>query len=398
MTGAVERRPIVIVGSGPAGAATALALARRDPALASDVLILEKSEHPREKTCAGGLIPKTIRLLDRLGVDLASVSNVRVDSALVRTSYGTARVDDRDVCRVVRRASFDAALVTAAREAGVEVRERTRVRDVVRDGDRVRVVTDAGEVSCETIVGADGSGSLVRRRLVPGRSTIARAVMKDVPVSASGWDGHGAHRYEFDFRAVRQGVRGYAWAFPTLSDGVPHVNVGAYSLPPAPVGGLERAMNDTADAIGIDPTSVKPKPFPIRVWLPGTRIAADRALLVGDAAGVDALLGEGISFAIEYGLQAAGAILEGRRAGCSDFGAYQDAIDHGPLGRKLARLATAARHFYGPRWRMWFAAAHLSRRAQRVGLAWYNGAPGFDDVGRWGLAARLLRPGSAVAT
>ena len=40
------------------------------------------------------------------------------------------------------------------------------------------------------------------------------------------------HRYDFDFRILRRGLRGYLWAFPCLIAGVPHANIGAYSLTP----------------------------------------------------------------------------------------------------------------------------------------------------------------------
>jgi len=39
----VLRREIIIVGSGPAGAATALGIAARDPALAAGTTILERA-------------------------------------------------------------------------------------------------------------------------------------------------------------------------------------------------------------------------------------------------------------------------------------------------------------------------------------------------------------------
>ena len=71
----MERRPVIIVGSGPAGTATAIALHRRDPGLARDVLILEKARHPRPKVCAGGLIP----------------AGRRVDGRARRAAAGAAR-------------------------------------------------------------------------------------------------------------------------------------------------------------------------------------------------------------------------------------------------------------------------------------------------------------------
>src|SRR5262249_30418453 len=61
--GRMERHDVVIGGSGPAGAATALRLAARDPALAARTVMLEKAYHPRDKTCAGGVIPKALHLL-----------------------------------------------------------------------------------------------------------------------------------------------------------------------------------------------------------------------------------------------------------------------------------------------------------------------------------------------
>jgi len=393
----IERREVVIVGSGPAGAATALGLVAREPGFAPDILVLEKATHPRAKTCAGGLIPKTLRLLRTLDLDVGDVPNVRVDTAMVLTPHGEVTVPGHDVCRVIRRSEFDAMLASAVRARGVELREDVHVRDVVRDGDRVRLETDGGTVSASVVVGADGSGSLVRRRLVDGAGVLARAVMADVPMTDASWDGHVAGRYEFDFRGVRTGMRGYAWAFPTLMQGRPFVNVGAYALPPSRPEPLREALKVQLARVGV-PAWERCKAFPIHTYRPGIRVAAERTVLVGDAAGVDALLGEGISFSLEYGLLAAEAIAMAHRMRRWDFGGYQRAVAAGPLGRKLGWLALAARHFYGPRWAWWFRAAHASRRAQQLALAWYNGDPEVEGLRRWELAARLLRAPMVVPT
>src|SRR5438128_11048332 len=110
----MERRDVVIVGSGPAGAATALGLAARAPALAARSVLLDKARHPRDKTCAGGVIPKALRLLEELGVPLA-VPHARVDAAGVAVPGRTLALGGSDRCRVVRRRELDPGLAWAAR-------------------------------------------------------------------------------------------------------------------------------------------------------------------------------------------------------------------------------------------------------------------------------------------
>jgi flavin-dependent dehydrogenase len=374
---AVLRREIIIVGSGPAGAATALGIAARSPALARGTTMLERAVHPRDKTCAGGVIPKAVRLLGDLGLAL-DVPQARVDRAAVDTPCGRIAIDDHGLCRVVRRRELDAMLAWAARDRGVELREGEHVREIARDGDGVRVVTDARTYWARAVVGADGSGSQVRRALVPGGDGIvARAIMTDVPVAASDWRGFAERRYDFDFRSCRTGLRGYRWVFPCVIDGVPHANVGVYGLPPVDGLRLQRELRDLLGELGA--ASASWKAFPIRTLAADSTVAAPRAALVGDAAGVDPLMGEGISFALEYGALAAQAIVEAATTGDWSFTGYARAVRRGPLGRKLLRLGLGARLFYGRPSRLMFRIAAASARAQAIGLRWYNGVDGWDE-------------------
>lgn len=382
-----EQHPIVIVGAGPAGSATALALHRLDPGLARDVLIIEKARHPRPKVCAGGLIPAGRRWLEEHDVAF-SVPHVTVDRARVTTPARTVSHDDRNLCDVVRRAEFDASLVAACRERGIRVQEEEDVIELRRDGAGVDVVTARTTYRARLVFGADGSGSLVRRRLIDAqRTSMARAVMADVPVRATRWPGFAERRYDFDFRILRQGLRGYLWAFPCLIDGEPHINIGAYSL--TPVGApLDAALTDYLREF----TDTVPRrcAFPIHWYRPGARLAGPHAWLVGDAAGVDPLMGEGISLALEYGSFAAAAAARGLAGGDLSGAAYQRAIDGSWMGSKLRRLHLATRLFYGSTARVWFAMAEHSRRVRALGLRWYNGVDGWDQRSGWDAVRALL--------
>lgn len=365
----MECRDIVIVGGGPAGSATALALEQVDPGLARRTLVLDRAAFPRDKTCAGGLIPHAIDLLAGLGLGL-DVPHVRVDRARVEAGGGPIEVDQAGCCWVIRRREFDAMLLDAARARGVEVRCGVRVQDIRREGDGFVLATSDGPLRARALVGADGSGSLVRRRLVdPAEGWIARATMADVPAAP----GEARDVFEFDFRAVRGGLAGYEWSFPCLVDGRPHRNVGAYSLRREGEGGR------LADLLGrrVGGEGLRHHAAPIRLYSPGAALAAPGVLLVGDAAGVEALLGEGISFALEYGQLAARALAEGFAGGDLGFADYGASVRASRTGRKLARLALLARLFYGPGGRFWFFLARLSRRAQLVGMDWYNGVGAF---------------------
>src|SRR5690242_5272402 len=61
---AMEERQAVVVGAGPAGAASAILLHR----LGHDVLVLDRAAFPRDKPCGEYSSPQTLTILRRLGV------------------------------------------------------------------------------------------------------------------------------------------------------------------------------------------------------------------------------------------------------------------------------------------------------------------------------------------
>jgi len=166
----VERREVVIVGGGPAGAALAVGLARRG----RDVLVLERSPAWRWRACGVFTSPVTVRALRRLGLtdgELAVVARplpaLRVETPAgnrFRLTYGndgsTAHL--RTAAVGLDRSALDPLLLEHARAAGAEVRESAAVRDV--DGDEGRIsLGDGSLIEGGVVVGADGIRSVVAR-------------------------------------------------------------------------------------------------------------------------------------------------------------------------------------------------------------------------------------------
>src|SRR5690349_24367745 len=61
---ATERFDVLVVGAGPSGAAAAYWLAERG----HRVVVVERKEFPREKTCGDGLTPRAVRQLHDMGL------------------------------------------------------------------------------------------------------------------------------------------------------------------------------------------------------------------------------------------------------------------------------------------------------------------------------------------
>jgi 2-polyprenyl-6-methoxyphenol hydroxylase-like FAD-dependent oxidoreductase len=163
----------IVVGARPAGAATAMLLARAG----RRVLLVDRAEYASDTLSTHALMRGGVMQLHRWGV-LDAVRDAGTPP-IRRTvfHYGDERVDIEmrelhgvDTLYAPRRTLLDRVLVDAARDAGAEVVWGVRVHGLERDsGGRVRGVwTETDSMSeafaCAPIViGADGMGSTIAR-------------------------------------------------------------------------------------------------------------------------------------------------------------------------------------------------------------------------------------------
>jgi flavin-dependent dehydrogenase len=390
---------VVISGSGPAGAGLALALTAREPSLADRILVLEAARHPREKICAGGITANGIRRLrawgGRLDVPAVPIRGVRVrDRGRVSEipSPGSEAV-------VIRRDLFDASLVRQVRERGVEVREETPVRWVRRDDEGVDVEIAGGSIRGKCVVGADGVAGTVRRAIgfPRGRRYTRLLVIETPPVAG---DPPGPY-FDFDFSCVAEGIQGYVWDFPCVIDGKPAVSRGILDRAGDEVRRRDwkQVFAEALRARSVPPEAYRWKGYPERTFDPRISTAAPRVLLVGDAAGIDPLLGEGIAQALAYADLAADSILQARRRGDYAFADHHRRLLHSPLGRELRLVTRAVDHLYSRRaFPFWISLLFESSAVRRIVSKALAEGDGFSDhIGRIALAAlaRLLVPRSA---
>src|SRR3954469_9592134 len=325
----MARYDALVVGGGPAGSTTALRLAEAG----ASVLLVDKARFPRDKPCGGGL---TMRAVRQCPVDVTSVVEEEVDLVELRFRYGDAVVRHAraPVILMTQRRRLDAFLLEAARERGVEVREGTTVDPLAIDAD--------------VVVGADGANGTTAKALGLGNGI----------VNGVAYEGNAAYgtleRSRYERRAVIELADipgGYGWIFPKAE----HANVG--------VGGWQEAgpalrthLRRLCEAHGLEPaelSSLRGHRLPLR--RPGVRIAGERALLVGDAAGlIDPVSGDGMYECFVSSRLAAAAVLDLLAGRAQTLEPYEAAVDGAlmPLHNASWKLKRALDRWPRASWRI----------------------------------------------
>ncbi len=145
---------VLVVGAGPGGSATALALRQAGP----EVVLCDQARFPRDKICAGGLSVAAQRELGALGVRERVLAEAHPLAELRLFGPGGESWTLHQARSVVLpRRRFDAILVDAAVRAGARLEEGLRCTGLVAHGGRtVGIRTAAGELEADAVVVATG--------------------------------------------------------------------------------------------------------------------------------------------------------------------------------------------------------------------------------------------------
>jgi flavin-dependent dehydrogenase len=219
------------------------------------------------------------------------------------------------------RDAFDYFLVQKAQQLGAALMDGQKVTQVQVSGDWVEISIADNIFRSRLVVGADGAYSVVARELGMGRSMEYAAGIESEIVVPEEELAKWKSRAQIDLGCI---PGGYAWVFPKRN----HLSVGVGCLA-SKARDLHAHHQKFLNSLSMGSyTIARSSSHLIPTCTKGRFIWQDRALLLGDAAGLtDPLAGEGIYNAIQSAQLAAPVIEDSLMRGRVGLQGYQEVVE-----------------------------------------------------------------------
>lgn len=316
---------VIVVGAGPSGSATSYYLAQSG----LKVLLLEKTQFPREKVCGDGLTPRSVKQLLDMGIE-PTEENGWIKNKGLRIIAGKHRLELKwpelesfpNYGLIRTRQDFDEILANRAKSVGVDLRENTRVLGPIRDEVTGRVIgvnakNNDGNISYRApfVVAADG---------VSARMALALGLQRreDRPMGVAVRTYYKSPRTNDDYMEswleLWNGDKllpGYGWIFG-VGDGTSNVGLGILDSSPAFQSIdykdlLKKWLEQTPHEWGYRDENMvgEIRGAALPMGFNRQPFYTQGLILVGDSGGmVNPFNGEGIAYAMESGKVAAEVI------------------------------------------------------------------------------------------
>ena len=321
---------VIIVGGGPAGSSAAYMLAKQG----LNVLVLEKQNMPRYKTCGGGVNIRAARHIP-FSIEPVVEKVIYKYRFTYRGEKPFEKASNEPLTYMTQRMRLDQFLLAQAQAQGAHVIEEVNVRKIdIKDDSAIVEDSEGKTYRSLLLIGADGANSIVARNL-----QLSDGIQREIALESeialpreimSKWD----DIIELDLFSV---WCGYGWIFPKQD----HISIG--------VGGPQKLIKQIQkyNSAYLSKNNVSEYPkirfsghtLPVRKGF--SPLTKGRALLVGDAAGLlEPFTGEGIGYAVRSGQLAALAVEAFLKNEAPDLELYTHLLD-----KELTPELISARQF-----------------------------------------------------